>query len=92
MSEAKYLPSLALTPLANEHVRSFFRGFLPSDNFMPHGYCFQWNPLVLWLHVISDAVIVVSYFCIPIVLIYLIVRRRSANDGSTLLASGTLPH
>jgi PAS domain S-box-containing protein len=76
MSGVKCLPSLALTPLAIEHVRLFFRGFLPSDNFMPHGYCFQWNPLVLWLHVISDAVIVVSYFCIPIVLIYLIVRRR----------------
>jgi PAS domain S-box-containing protein len=44
--------------------------------FMPHGYCFQWNPLVLWLHVISDGVIVLSYFCIPVALVYLARRRR----------------
>jgi len=43
---------------------------------MPHGYCFQWNPLVLWLHVISDGVIVLSYFCIPVALVYLARRRR----------------
>ena len=43
---------------------------------MPHGYCFQWDPLVLWLHVISDGVIVLSYFCIPVALVYLARRRR----------------
>jgi PAS domain S-box-containing protein len=45
-------------------------------DFMPHGYCFQWDPLVLWLHVISDGVIVLSYFCIPVALVYLARRRR----------------
>jgi PAS domain S-box-containing protein len=44
--------------------------------FMPHGYCFQWDPLVLWLHVVSDGVIVLSYFCIPLALVYLAHRRR----------------
>jgi PAS domain S-box-containing protein len=47
-----------------------------SDDFMPHGYCFLWNPLVLWLHVISDSLIVVSYFCIPLALVYLVRKRR----------------
>jgi PAS domain S-box-containing protein len=45
-------------------------------DFMPHGYCFQWDPLVLWLHVISDGVIVLSYFCIPVALVYLARKRR----------------
>ncbi len=45
-------------------------------DFMPHGYCFQWDPVVLWLHVISDGVIVLSYFCIPVALVYLARKRR----------------
>ncbi|HLW85685.1 MAG TPA: PAS domain S-box protein [Candidatus Sulfotelmatobacter sp.] len=43
---------------------------------MPHGYCFQWDPLVLWLHVVSDSVIVLAYFCIPVALVYLVRKRR----------------
>ena len=43
--------------------------------FMPHGFCFLWKPDVLWLHVISDGVIALAYFCIPFVLIYFVRRR-----------------
>ena len=43
---------------------------------MPHGYCYLWNPLVLWLNVISDALITLSYYCIPIVLIYFARKNR----------------
>ncbi|MGZ3298898.1 MAG: PAS domain S-box protein, partial [Asticcacaulis sp.] len=44
--------------------------------FMPHGFCFLWQPGVLWLHVIADAVIALAYFCFPLVLIYFVRRRR----------------
>src|SRR5947208_13718455 len=43
---------------------------------MPHGYCYLWDPLILWLHVVSDSLIVLSYYCIPVALIYLVRRRR----------------
>jgi PAS domain S-box-containing protein len=43
--------------------------------FMPHGFCFLWRPDVLWLHVISDGIIALAYFCIPVVLIYFIRKR-----------------
>jgi len=46
-----------------------------SGQFMPHGYCFLWRPDVLWLHVLSDAVIALAYFGIPFVLIYFIRKR-----------------
>jgi PAS domain S-box-containing protein len=46
------------------------------NDFMPHGYCFLWNPLILWLHVISDSLIVASYYCIPVALVYLVYKRR----------------
>ena len=42
---------------------------------MPHGECFLWQPSVLALHVISDALIALAYFSIPVVLL-LLVRKR----------------
>ncbi|MGA7696115.1 MAG: PAS domain S-box protein, partial [Candidatus Sulfotelmatobacter sp.] len=47
-----------------------------SESFMPHGYCYMWDPWIVWLHVISDGLITLSYYCIPPALIYLLVRRR----------------
>lgn len=43
--------------------------------FMPHGHCFFWAPDILWLHVVSDAVIAISYFLIPCAL-YMIATRN----------------
>src|SRR5258708_8013034 len=63
---------------------------------MPHGYCYLWNPKVLWLHVISDGLITLSYYCIPIVLIYFIHKARDLPFnrifwmfGVFILACGT---
>lgn len=46
-----------------------------AETFMPHGYCLQWRPDILWLNVISDLLIASAYFSIPIALI-LFVRKR----------------
>jgi C4-dicarboxylate-specific signal transduction histidine kinase len=46
-----------------------------SSDFMPHGVCFLWNPGVLWLHAVSDAVIAVSYYLIPLALVYFVRKR-----------------
>src|SRR5262245_18621172 len=48
---------------------------------MPHGFCYLWNPKVVWLHVISDSMITLSYYCIPILLIYFARRRRDLPFG-----------
>jgi hypothetical protein len=47
-----------------------------SSNFMPHGHCYLWNPGLIWLHMISDSLIALAYFSIPVTLIYFIQRRR----------------
>jgi C4-dicarboxylate-specific signal transduction histidine kinase len=47
-----------------------------SSLFMPHGMCFLWQPGVLWLHAVSDTIVAVSYFMIPLALIYFVRRRR----------------
>ena len=48
---------------------------MTGGDFMPHGFCFLWRPDVLWLHVISDAIIALSYFCIPFALVYFVRKR-----------------
>jgi len=41
----------------------------------PHGHCYLWNEDLVRLHVISDAVISLSYFTIPMALVYLVRKR-----------------
>jgi signal transduction histidine kinase len=50
--------------------------WLLEHDFMPHGHCYYWRPDILWTHVISDAVIAVAYFSIPVTLLYFLRRRR----------------
>lgn len=49
---------------------------LSAATLLPHGYCFQWRPELLWTHVASDAIIALAYFSIPITLVYFL-RKRS---------------
>jgi len=41
----------------------------------PHGFCLLWEPTLIWLFAISDAVIGVAYFTIPAALIVFIRQR-----------------
>ncbi len=49
-------------------------GLLP-QHFMPHGHCYLWQPQLLWMFILSDSVIAISYFTIPLAFIYLIKKR-----------------
>ena len=42
---------------------------------LPHGYCFTWNPSLLWTHVLSDTLIGLSYVSIPVTLLHLVRKR-----------------
>jgi PAS domain S-box-containing protein len=53
----------------------FFKRLFSSD-FLPHGTCYLWDQKIVWLHVVSDSVITLAYYCIPIALIYLVHKRR----------------
>jgi PAS domain S-box-containing protein len=54
----------------------FLKAFVSSDQFMPHGYCYMWVPGLVWLHVISDSLIALSYSSIPFTLAYFVRRRK----------------
>jgi len=52
----------------------FLHWLVPSD-FMPHGHCYLWTPSLLWLYVASDTIIFLSYYTIPLALLYFVRRR-----------------
>ena len=54
----------------NGALEAFFGNKMP-----PHGHCYLWDDRLVSLHVISDALIVLSYFTIPLALVYLVKRR-----------------
>ncbi|TQV77857.1 sensor histidine kinase [Denitrobaculum tricleocarpae] len=45
-------------------------------SFVPHGYCLAWRPDLIAIHALSDGVIALSYFSIPIALILLLNKRE----------------
>jgi PAS domain S-box-containing protein len=47
-----------------------------SSDFMGHGYCYLWQVGIVWLHVISDTMIALSYYVIPFALVYFVRKRR----------------
>ncbi len=47
---------------------------------MPHGFCYRWDPAVLWLHVLSDLTIFLAYFSIPIALLVFIRKRTDLEN------------
>ena len=53
------------------------RHLFSSGDFMPHGFCYLWNPGLVWLHLVSDTLISISYLSIPITLVYFIRKRRN---------------
>jgi diguanylate cyclase (GGDEF)-like protein/PAS domain S-box-containing protein len=62
---------------------SQFNGLFDQGGFIPHGHCFLWMPEVLWLHLISDAIIALAYLSIAIGLIYFLKRRTDLAYKST---------
>ncbi len=46
------------------------------QNLIPHGYCLSWSPILLKLHIITDLLISLAYFSIPITLLYFLAKRK----------------
>ena len=70
--------------------------WLQDEGYMPHGMCFLWEPPLLWLHAVSDGLIALSYYSIPVALLWFVVRRQDLVFpavfllfGAFILACGT---
>jgi signal transduction histidine kinase len=66
----------------------FFREVFSTDTFMPHGHCYLWKPGLLWLQVLSNAVIGLSYVAISVTLAYLVKKGDYVPFKGMALAFG----
>ena len=57
-------------------MRDFLEQLTGATEFMPHGYCLVWDPVLLWLHAGSDIVTGLAYLLIATMLFYLVAKRR----------------
>jgi hypothetical protein len=44
--------------------------------FLPHGICILWDKSLLLLHIVSDSLIALSYYSIPLALMLIVRKRR----------------
>jgi len=64
------------------------RQFFSANGFMPHGHCYLWNPILLWLEVVSNSLIGLAYVAISVTLAYLVYRIRDLPFQWMYLAFG----
>src|SRR5579864_5543466 len=65
----------------------FFKSLFSSD-FLPHGTCYLWDPAVLWLNVISDGLIALAYYAIPVLLFSFARKRKDLSFEWIFVAFG----
>jgi len=56
-------------------MQAMFAALFEPSAFSPHGFCLLWDPGLIWLHALSDAVIGLCYFSIPLALLHFARRR-----------------
>ena len=59
----------------------YITDLLDTRSLSPHGICLLWRPELLWTHVLSDALIFLSYMTIPAALAVILRRRRDIPYG-----------
>jgi PAS domain S-box-containing protein len=57
-------------------MAEFLTRLLSSGPFIPHGHCYLWNTGLVWLHLLSDTLIALAYFSIPLTLLYFVKNRK----------------
>jgi PAS domain S-box-containing protein len=49
---------------------------LAITRFIPHGHCYLWQSNLVWFHLISDLLIAIAYYSIPLTLLYFVFKRH----------------
>jgi len=77
-------------------VFEFLKNLFTSELFIPHGHCYLWKPELVGLHIVSDSLIALAYYSIPITLVYFVRKRHDVPFnwifwlfGAFIIACGT---
>lgn len=56
-----------------------------ASEFLPHSICLALDPMLVWLHAVSDAVTALSYYSIPLVMVVFARKRTEGRSRWVLL-------
>jgi PAS domain S-box-containing protein len=70
-------------------MMEFLNNVFSTSQFIPHGHCYLWKPELVWLHLVSDVLIGLAYYSIPVMLVYFVRKRRDIPFGWMFLMFGT---
>jgi PAS domain S-box-containing protein len=65
-------------------VGDFFHGLFASG-YVFRGGCYNWQPSLVWLHGISDTLIALAYYSIPVALYYFVRKQPKAKHRGLIL-------
>jgi len=76
--------------------QSNFSQWSTIEAFIPHGHCYLWKPELVGLHIVSDSLIALAYYSIPLTLFYFVRQRKDLPFnwifllfGAFIVACGT---
>ncbi|WP_299410674.1 ATP-binding protein [Acaryochloris sp. IP29b_bin.148] len=61
---------------------------LSPEQYIPHGHCYLWQTPLVGLHVVSDLLIAIAYFSIPLMLVYFVSKRSDVPFQNIFLLFG----
>ncbi|MCL1473028.1 bifunctional diguanylate cyclase/phosphodiesterase [Argonema antarcticum] len=77
-------------------MKEVIRKFFAPGNFIPYGHCDPWPEGLVWLHILSDTLIALAYYSIPLMLLCFVYKRQDVPFkslfwlfGAFMVASGT---
>jgi PAS domain S-box-containing protein len=75
---------------------NFLNNLLFTGSYIPHGHCYLWQRELVGLHIVSDSVIALAYYSIPLSLLYVVFQRKDLPFrnifwlfGAFILSCGT---
>lgn len=57
-------------------IADFFRKLLDTSDWPPRWHCGRWTDFHGWLYIVSDLMVWSAYFCIPLIILYYLGKRR----------------
>ena len=69
-------------------MSEILNNFFFTKQFIPHGHCYLWKPELVGLHIVSDSLIALAYYSIPVMLVYLVHKRRDVPFHGMFLMFG----
>lgn len=67
---------------------TLMQSILDESPFIPHGHCYLWKTNLVYLHLMSDSVIGLTYYSIPITLVYFVKKRQDVPFNGVFLLFG----